>query len=173
MKKALLGTLVLASSFAVAQQAAPQTQSKTTQAVPKTQAPPNPVEFDKQMAQLQANMKTMQEQMTKLQQTQDPRERQRLLQDHWATMQNSMTMMQGMWGPGMMGCCGNGPMMGGHMMNGPTGWHGMGNHYSKLTPEQLRQRQYMTDQYLGAQQMMMNHMMWHQQWMSQLPPAQK
>jgi hypothetical protein len=40
----------------------------------------------------------MQDQMTKLQQTQDPQERQQLLQDHWVTMQNAMSVMQGMWG---------------------------------------------------------------------------
>ncbi len=45
----------------------------------------------------------------------------------------------------------------------------MRGYYSDLTPEQLRQRQYMTDQYMGMQQMMMDHMMWRQQWMG--PPA--
>jgi hypothetical protein len=35
---------------------------------------------------------------------------------------------------------------------GMMGWHGMGGHYSKLTPEQLKQRQYMTDQYINMQQ---------------------
>jgi hypothetical protein len=44
-------------------------------------------EYDKQMAQAQENMKKMQEQMDKIRQTQDPQERQKLLQDHWATMQ--------------------------------------------------------------------------------------
>jgi hypothetical protein len=38
---------------------------------------------------------------------------------------------------------------------GMMGWHGMGGHYSKLTPEQLKQRQYMTDQYINMQQQMM------------------
>jgi hypothetical protein len=55
----------------------------------------------------------------------------------------------------MMGCCNNGSMMnGGHMMSGVgmMGWHGMGGYYSKLTLEQLKQRQYMTDQYINMQQ---------------------
>ncbi|TDN62147.1 hypothetical protein B0G77_5681 [Paraburkholderia sp. BL10I2N1] len=59
-------------------------------------------------------------------------------------------------GPGMMG--GTGP-----------GWRHMGGYYSCLTPEQLRQRQYMTDQYLRMQQEMMDNMMWQQYWMG--PPA--
>lgn len=54
-------------------------------------------------------------------------------------------------------------MMGGHMMGVPMmGWQGARGYYSNLTPEQVRQRQYMTDQYLATQQKMMNHMMWHQ-----------
>ena len=39
-----------------------------------------------------------------------------------------------------------------------------------LTPEQLKQRQYMMDRWVPMQQMMMDHMMWHQHWMTQ-PPA--
>ena len=95
----------------------------------------------------------MQEQMEKIRQTQDPQERQKLLQEHWVTMQSGMEMMQGMWGPGMMGCCGAGPMMG---RPGMMGWRGMGDYYSRLTPEQLKQRQYMMDQYMGMQQQMMD-----------------
>lgn len=52
-------------------------------------------------------------------------------------------------------------------MGGPgmMGWRGMGGYYSRLTPEQLKQRQYMMDQYLGMQQQMMNHMLWQQNYM--------
>ena len=174
-----------------------QQTSPTDKSTPAAQAAaPSPAEFDKRMAQMHENMKTMQEQLSKIQQTQDPQERQRLLQEHWTTMHASMGMMGGMWGPGMMGCCGGvmhptsspgasgpmmhgqmtgGPMMGGPMMGGPTmGWSNTGSYYSKLTPEQMKQRQYMTDQYLAMQQMMMNQMMWHQYWMmgpQPQPPA--
>ncbi len=128
---------------------------------------PNIAEFDKQAAQIQENIKAMQAQMDKIRQTQDPQERQKLLQDHWVTMQNNMGMMQGMWGQGMMGCCGAGNAPGGWHMGGPgmMGWHGMGGYYSRLTPEQLKQRQYMMDQYLEMQQQMMNHMMFQQNYM--------
>lgn len=170
MKAVLFATLALASSLTFAQQSAAPVQAKPAQSAA------NLAEFDKQMTQVQDNMKKMQEQMTKLQQTQDPQERQRLLEEHWTNMQGGMTMMHGMWGPTMMGCCGRGGhmmgggMMGGMMMGGPMGWQ---DYYSKLTPEQVKQRQYMADQYLATQQQMMSHMMWHQHWMSQRLSPQK
>ena len=71
-----------------------------------------------------------------------------------------------MWGPGMMGCCSGDTMMGGHMM----GWRGMGDYYSKLTPDQLKQRQYMMNRYMGMQQQMMDHMMQRQNYMWMQPP---
>ncbi len=167
MKKTVLVALsavLLSSTPALAQ------PSQANQAAPTA---PNVQEFDKQMAQAQENMKKMQEQMDKIRQTQDPQERQKLLQDHWATMQNNMQMMHGMWGPGGgMGCCMGGPGMGRGMMMGPMmGWGHMGGYYSKLTPEQQQQRQYMMDQYTGMQQMMMDHMMQHNQWMWQQPSS--
>jgi hypothetical protein len=41
-----------------------------------------------------------------------------------------------------------------------------------MTPGQLRQRQYMTDQYLRMQQEMMNNMMWQQQYRMEPPPTE-
>ena len=73
------------------------------------QEAPGTTDFDKQMAQVQENMRAMQEQMDRIRQTEDPQARQKLLQDHWTTMQNNMQMMHGMWAPGMMGCCDDGP----------------------------------------------------------------
>ncbi|WP_310732623.1 hypothetical protein [Sphaerotilus hippei] len=49
--------------------------------------PPNPAEFDKQLAQAREHMQAMQAQMDKIAKTQDPQERQRLLEEHWASMQ--------------------------------------------------------------------------------------
>lgn len=136
---------------------------KSAQGQPQS---PNITDFDKQAAQVQEHIQKMQEQMEKIRQTQDPQERQRLLQEHWATMQNGMGVMQGMWGPGMMG----GHMRGGPMRGGPMmGWHGMEGYYSRLTPEQMKQRQYMMDQYMGMQQHMMNHMMMHQNYLWRQP----
>ncbi|OUM00783.1 hypothetical protein [Variovorax sp. JS1663] len=59
----------------------------------------------------------MQEQMNKIAQTPDPQERQRLMQEHWQGMYQSMQTMRGrgwMSGGGMMGP----GMMGGEMMGG-------------------------------------------------------
>jgi len=169
MKHALMvvfAAFVLAGTPVVAQQGAPDKNATASQA-------PNVAEYDKQMAAIQENMKKMQEQMTKLQQTQDPQERQRLLNEHWTTMQNNMDMMHGMWGAGMMGCCGMGPMASGRGMHGPMmgghmmGWQGARDHYSRMTPDHMRQRQYMMDRYMGMQQQMMDHMMQHQHWSMQ------
>jgi hypothetical protein len=117
----------------------------------------NVAEFDKQSTQVQDNFKKMQEQMDIIRTTKNPQERQKLLEEHWTTMQTNSNLMGGMWGPGMMGFGGGpGSRMGrGHMM----GWGGMSGYYSKLTPEELKQRQYMTDQYMDMQQNMMNQMM--------------
>ncbi|MGF6813025.1 hypothetical protein OKW30_008242 [Paraburkholderia sp. Clong3] len=115
-------------------------------------------------------MRTMQSQMNEIRQTQDPRARKKLLQKHWATMQSAMATMRGVWGPGMMGYGGmHHGMTGPGMMGG--GWGHMGGYYSRLTQEQLRQRQYMTDQYLQMQEEMMNNMMWQQQYWMAPPPS--
>jgi hypothetical protein len=133
---------------------------------------PDVAEFDKQMAQAQENMKKMQAQMDQLQKTQNPKEREKLLQEHWNAMQTGMGMMNGMMGcmggPSGSGTMGHGMMMDGDMMDGHMmGWGNMSSYYSNLTPEQVKQRQYMMDQYRNTQQQMMNHMMWHQNYMSQ------
>lgn len=170
MNKAALTSVFAAILFSVAPVNAQQ--SKSTEKGGQTQQKsPNVAEFDKQAAQVQESIKKMQEQMEKIRQTQDPQKRQKLLQEHWMTMQSGMGMMNDMWGPGMMGCCAGGPMMGGHMMGGHMmGWRGMGDYYTNLTPEQTKQRQYMMDQYMGMQQMMMDHMMQHQNYMWMQPP---
>jgi hypothetical protein len=142
---------------------AQQAGSSQPEGVAAAQAPA-PQEVDKQVAAMQEQMKKMQQQMAKIQQTQDPQQRQKLLKEHWETMQGAMTMMNNAWG-GMMGA--GQSMMGGHMtMGGPMMW---GN-YQQLTPEQLKQRQYMMDQWMPMQQMMMGQMMMHQHWMMMQPP---
>ena len=175
MKLSILAAVLAAAAVAgqptLAQ--APKSTDKTTQSPPTA---PNPVEFDKRLVQMREHMQQMQAQMTRIQQTQDPQERQRLLQEHWNSMQAAMATMHGMWGPAGAGCCAGGTGMGpGMMMGGPMmGWGHMRGYYSGLSAEQILQRQYMTDQYMPMQQMMMDHMMWHQRWMTQPPsPATK
>jgi len=43
--------------------------------------------------------------------------------------------------------------------------------YRNLTPEQLKQRQYMMDRWMPMHQMMMDQMMQHQHWMMQPQPT--
>lgn len=113
-----------------------------------------------------------------------------MMQGMWSAGGMGCCMMGGnMMGSGK-GCCADGGMMGGemnggHMMGGNMmggnmmgdghmmGWEGMHGYYNKLTPEQQKQRQYMSDQYMQMQQMMMDNMMQHQYWMNAPAPASK
>ena len=87
----------------------------------------NPDQYSQQMRD---HMQRMQEQMSKIAQTTDPQERQRLMQEHWQSMYQGMQTMRGMgWmfgggsmmGPGMMsgGMMSGGMMPGGMMPGGP------------------------------------------------------
>lgn len=53
---------------------------------------------DKQFEQMQARMKLMQEQMSRIRQATDPKERQRLLHEHMQTMLEQMKAMRVMGG---------------------------------------------------------------------------
>jgi len=153
MKDHLLAVITAAMLAAVPWAAQAQTAKP-----PQSSVVPDVKTFDQRLAEGQVQIQRMQEQMDRLRKTQDPQERQKLLQDHYQSMQNAMGAMHGMWGPGMMG--GQGMMHGPGMMcgQGMMGWGGMHGHYSRLTPEQMKQRQYMMD-----------HMMQRQQWMT--PPT--
>ncbi len=71
-----------------------------------------------QMGKMQENMLRMHEQMHKIMAAKNPRERERLMQEHAKMMQDSMHMMQGMMdGRGMMG----GDVKGGKMDGGMKG----------------------------------------------------
>lgn len=139
-------------------------QAKDQNAAP---AASTAVQTDQRFEQMQEQMRLMQSQMEKINKTQDPKERERLLEEHWNAMQSAMGTMHEAWG-GMMG----GPMMGGQMGGG----HGVGGpmmwkDYRELSPEQLRERQYMLDRWMPMHQMMMDQMMQHQHGMMQAPPA--
>jgi hypothetical protein len=54
------------------------------------------------MAPMQERMTRMHGQMEKIRATSDPKEKQRLMEEHYKSMQQSMSMMQGMMGGGMM-----------------------------------------------------------------------
>ena len=65
--------------------------------------------------QMLDHMGRMREQMNKIAQTTDPKERQRLMEEHWRGMYQDMQTMRG------MGWMWEGPMMGGGMMHGAPG----------------------------------------------------
>jgi hypothetical protein len=98
--------------------------------------------------QWRERMNTMHNQMDRIQQTKDPEERQRLLEEHWKTMDKQMADMRTM--EGMMG-----GMMGG--MHGRRGDQGRGNMHM-MDPEQ--RDTYMQDR-MDMMQMMMEQMMQH------------
>jgi hypothetical protein len=134
--------------------------SQAALAQAKDQAPAaaasTPAQADQRFEQMQEQMSLMQSQMEKIGKTQDPKERQRLLEEHWNSMQKAMGTM----------------MMGGHMgsdhgMGGPMMW----KDYRELSPEQLRERQYTLDRWMPMHQMMMDQMMQHQHGMMQAPPG--
>lgn len=152
-----ISTLIMTSAIAFGLPTALLAQPTSQGSQQAKQERPNVAEFDKQSTQVQENFKKMQEQVDQIRTTKNPQERQKLLEEHWTTMQANSNLMGGMWGPGMMGFGGGpGSRMGrGHM----NGWSGMGGYYSKMTPEELKQRQYMTEQYMDMQQNMMNQMM--------------
>lgn len=66
------------------------------------------------MGMMQEKMLQMHEQMHKIMQSKDIKERERLMQEHSKMMQDNMSMMQGMMGGGMMGP----DMMGGDAKGG-------------------------------------------------------
>lgn len=117
-------SIFVSVSAAMALTLMPATAQPTKPATPTTksgQANPSTAEFDKQAAQLQENINKMHEQMSKIQKTPDPQERQRLMQEHWMTMQNSMGMMHGMGGGRMMRGDGMRSGMGSGMGHGMMG----------------------------------------------------
>jgi hypothetical protein len=67
-----------------------------------------------QMGKMQTNMLRMHEQMHKIMNSKDAKEREKLMQEHAKMMQESMPMMHGMMGEGMM----DGGMMGQGQMGG-------------------------------------------------------
>ena len=67
-------------------------------------------DFEKNRAQMWSRMQQMHGQMDKIRGTKDPKERDKLLREHFDSMQQGMGTMRGM-----------GPMMGGRGMMGPGG----------------------------------------------------
>ncbi|WP_265941931.1 hypothetical protein [Dechloromonas sp. A34] len=114
------------------------------------------MDMDKQMPQMQGNMKKMQQQMEKIRATSDPKERQKLMQEHMQTMQENMKTMHGMGGPMMMG----GGQRGGKMMADKKGGMAEGD---------MMKRHEMMEKRMDMMQMMMDQMMQHNQAIESMP----
>jgi len=104
--------------------------------------------WNKYTEQWQERMNTMHKQMDRIHQTNDPKERQRLLEEHWKTMDEQMTGMRTMEEM-------TGGMMGG--MHGRRGSRGQGSMHM-MDPQQ--RDAYMQDR-MDMMQMMMEQMMQH------------
>jgi hypothetical protein len=93
----------------------PDQKGAPAKAAPKeTKAP---AAKDGGMPMMQDRMLKMHEQMHKIMQAKDPKERDKLMQEHMQMMQEQMKMMDGMMGNGMMGP----GMMGGDGKGGKMG----------------------------------------------------
>lgn len=143
---ATLTALALSAPYAIAETAA------------KTDKKPvvSDAETDKLYGAMQERYKKMQEQMGKIRQTKDPKDRQKLLQEHWQTMHEGMGMMGGGMGRGPRG----GAMMGAGPAGCPLG----------AAPEAMTCRQNMMERRMEMMQMMMENMIEHQ---GQAAPATK
>ena len=109
-------TSILISAIAASVMAAP-VASAQNMAAPASSA--MSMDADKQNSQMQENIKKMQHQMDMIATTTDPKERQKLMQEHMQTMQETMKAMRSMGGPTMKGGgMAMGDKKGGGMMGG-------------------------------------------------------
>lgn len=110
---------------------------------PAKAAPAAPADAGKSIQTMKKNTGKMQVQLDRIARTKDPRERQKLLQEHMQTMRENMMLGKGMMGD-MMGC----PMMEG----------GMGMMGGGAAPDATMQRMNMMEKRMDMMQMMMEQM---------------
>jgi len=154
MKKSILCVAITACALSSVPLAS--AQDKNAPAKPATSMP-----MDAQMSQMQENMTKMRSQMDTIHATTDPKVRQKLMQAHMQTMQESMAMMGTMSKPmTMAGGQGAGMAMGGDKgMPADKGMMG----------GEMMQRHHMMEKRMGMMQMMMEQMLQHQQAMESMP----
>ncbi len=145
----------LAAPLALAQTPAKADKAATPQA--------SDADMDKYYSAMQERYKKMQDQMARLSKTTDPKERQKIMEEHWKTMHEGMDAMMGRGGMGRgmmmgggMGPGGGGMGPGGRMGPGPC--VGMG----PMSPEMMSQRQRCMEQRMDMMQMMMDQMIQRQ-----------
>ncbi len=110
----------------------------------------------KPMERMHENMQKMQAQMQKIMQTKDPKEREKLLNEHWQSMHDAMKTMRGMGGGMKMSGGGKaGGMMDGGMMGGS------GKTQSRMMSGDMMGGGKMMEDRMDMMQMMMEQMMEH------------
>jgi hypothetical protein len=119
------------------------------------------MQMDAQMSEMQANMKDMQAQMEKIRVTTSPKERQKLMQAHMLTMQESVAMMESMSKPMMMDGGQPGGMAKGGVKGKPADKGMMGG--------DMMQHHHMMQERMGMMTMMMQQMLDHLQMMESMP----
>ena len=153
-----LKTSILVAAFVTCALVAPLASAQD-QAAPAKPAMSMPM--DAQMSQMHTNMTLMQSQMDTIHATTNPKERQKLMQAHMQTMQDSMAMMRSMSKPMPMdGSQGGGMAMGAD--KGKPSDKGM------MGGDMMKHHQMMEER-MGMMQTMMEQMLQHQQVMESMP----
>ena len=104
--------LVVSAASAVEEHHPDQKPTASAPATPKDAKAKEAKDGGMPMGMMQDRMLKMHEQMHKIMQAKDPKERDKLMQEHMQMMQEHMKMMGGMMGQGMTGGDGKGGMMG-------------------------------------------------------------
>ena len=145
-------TSILAAAVVTCTLVTPMASAQDTAAPAK---PAMSMPMDAQMSQMHTNMTLMQSQMDTIHATTNPKERQKLMQAHMQTMQDSMAMMRSM----------NKPMT---MDGGPGGGMAMGADKGKpgdkgMMGGDMMKHHQMMEERMGMMQTMMEQMLQHQQ----------
>ncbi|VWC92515.1 hypothetical protein BCO18430_03346 [Burkholderia contaminans] len=135
----------------------PDATAQKSAPAPKATAPNQAAQSTERFENARRQMQRMLAEMDEIRQTKDPAERQRLMDEHWRTMQETFQAMRGMGGPTMMGMMGPQGMGGGSSQT-QSGKRGMG----------MVDRMDMMEKRMDMMQMMMEQMMQQQN-----PPATK
>jgi hypothetical protein len=140
---------------------------KAQQAAAPMEAQPEAV-ADRQIMQARETMRKLQEQMGKIRQTSDPKERQKLMREHMQTMQEGMKQLRGMGGMkrpgGMMGMSGGGKQ--GGMMMGMGGGDKPGG--GMMMGDMMKAHE-MMDMRMEMMETMMEHMMQREEMREAMP----
>lgn len=154
---AVIGSAVLlAATGAYANDAHhPETATQKSATAPKKTTSGQSDQSAERFENARRQMQKMLAEMDAIRETKDPAERQRLMDEHMRTMQDTMQAMHAMGGPMMMN------------MMGPQGMGGGGSQAQSGKPGGMGARMDMMERRMDMMQMMMEQMLQQQQ----TPPA--